>query len=190
MSFNITNFRQAMQFDGQRPNLFEVTITNVSNAFQGKDLNFFAKATSIPGATIGQVVVPYFGREVKFAGNRTFAEWTLTIINDETFAVRGQMENWMNAINSHETNVRTAGAGSSTYVTTATVSQFAKDGATVTSKYEFKNIFPTDISEITLDWGDNDTVEEFTCTFAYDFWTRSATQQTGGYGESFSAIAQ
>jgi len=190
MAFNITNFRQAMQYDGQRPNLFEVTITNVGNFFQGKDLSFFAKATSIPGATIGQVVVPYFGREVKFAGNRTFAEWTLTIINDETFAIRGQMENWMNAINSHETNVRTSGAGSTSYVTDATVSQFAKNGSTVTSEYEFVNIFPTDISEITLDWGDNDTVEEFTCTFAYDFWTRSASSQTGSFGESFSAIAQ
>ena len=189
MSFNITDFRQAMQFDGQRPNLFDVTITNVSNAFQGKDLRFFAKATSIPGATIGQVVVPYFGREVKFAGNRTFAEWTITIINDETFNIRGQMENWMNAINSHDTNIRTAGSGSSSYVTDATVSQFAKDGS-LTSTYVFKHIFPTDISEITLDWGDNDTIEEFTCTFAYDFWTRSASEQPGSYGEAFSAIAQ
>lgn len=190
MAFNITDFRQAMQFDGQRPNLFEVNMTDKGNFFKGKDLNFFAKATSIPGATIGQVVVPYFGREVKFAGNRTFAEWTLTIINDETFSIRGQMENWMNAINSHETNARTTGDGSSAYVADAYVSQYAKNGSTVTSEYTFKNVFPTDISEITLDWGDNDTVEEFTVTFAYDFWSRSATRQTGSFGESFPAVGQ
>lgn len=191
MAFNISNFRNAMEFDGQRPNLFEVSISNAAgDAFKGKSLEFFAKATSIPGATIGQVIVPYFGREVKFAGNRTFAEWTLTVINDETFAIRGNMENWMNALNTHETNVRnTGGSGSSSYVTNATVKQFGKTGTgNITAQYQFKNIFPTDISEITLDWGDNDTIEEFTVTFAYDFWTRTAVGASGEFGEQAPGI--
>ena len=92
MAFNITDFRGAMNFDGQRPNLFEVTIPAVSNAWNGKDLNLFAKGTSIPGATIGTVIVPYFGREVKLAGNRTFPEWTVTVLNDENWSIRSQFE--------------------------------------------------------------------------------------------------
>ena len=62
MAFNIANFRHAMYYDGQRPNLFQVTIASQANIFDGGELNMFAKATSIPGATIGTVIVPYFGR--------------------------------------------------------------------------------------------------------------------------------
>jgi hypothetical protein len=174
MAFNIQNFREAMQYDGQRPNLFRVTMPTKTSLFNGNDLQLFAKATSIPGATIGTVIVPYFGREVKLAGNRTFPEWTVTVINDETFAVRTQFENWMDYINSHATNTRKAGSGQGDYVSTATVEQFSKKGpaSAITASYSFVNMFPTDLSEITLDWGDNDTVEEYTVTFSYDYWLR------------------
>ena len=168
MAFNITSFRSGMVFDGQRPNLFEVTIPNVPNAFQGGGLPIMAKGTSIPGGTIGTVIVPYFGREVKLAGNRTFPEWTITVLNDEDFSIRGQFERWMNYINDHGSNVR----GSTSYTTKGNVQQFGK-GTTVTASYSFVNMFPTDLSEITLDWGDNDTIEEYTVTFAYDYWIRA-----------------
>ena len=181
MSFDIASFRHAMNYDGQRPNLFQVTIADKANIFDGTKLNMFAKATSIPGATIGTVIVPYFGREVKMAGNRTFPEWTVTVINDENFAIRSQFEQWMNRINSHSANFRATGVSSTSYVTKAEVTQFSKSMAQ-TAKYGFINIFPTDLSEITLDWGDNDTVEEYTVTFSYDYWVRSAGTLNGGQG--------
>lgn len=182
MSFNITGFREAMRYDGQRPNLFDVTITTKGNIFSGEGLNMFAKGTSIPGSTMGVVIVPYFGREVKFAGNRTFAEWTVTVINDENFAIRSQLEKWMNSINKHNENVREAGLeNSDDYTSQALVKQYSKDGSTGII-YTFQNIFPTDISEITLDWGDNDSIEEYTCTFAYDYWTRTSPNKTAGTG--------
>ena len=182
MAFNIKDFRQAMQFDGQRPNLFEIEITGTGNNADFKDLNLFAKGGSIPGATLGTIIVPYFGREVKFAGNRTFPEWTVTVINDETFAVRSQFEEWMNKINDHATNRRNAGSESGNYVGLGKVTQWGKDGTTKTVTYNFHNMFPTDISEITLDWGDNDTIEEYTITFAYDFWSRLKPTRIGAKG--------
>ncbi len=190
MSFNITSFRSGMRFDGQRPNLFEVTLPNVGSAFNGEDLELFAKGTSIPGATIGTVIVPYFGREVKLAGNRTFPEWTITVLNDENFAIRSQFERWMNFINDHGDNTR--GSNNSTaYVTKGQVKQFSKIGTgTPSAEYSFINMFPTDLSEITLDWGDNDTIEEYTVTFAYDYWTRIKSPMTGGSGTIADAIVQ
>ena len=180
MAFNIQNFRNAMQYDGQRPNLFRVKIPTKGNMFNGTDLELFAKATSIPGATIGTVIVPYVGREVILAGNRTFPEWTITVINDETFAARSQFENWMDFINGHSLNTRKAGSGSGDYAHKAVVEQFSKKGpsTSVTATYEFVNLFPTDLSEITLDWGDNDTVEEYTVTFSYDYWIRTIDAST------------
>ncbi len=182
MAFNIHTFRHAMHYDGQRPNLFEVTIPTTANLFDGTDLKLFAKATSIPGGTIGTVIVPYFGREVKMAGNRTFPEWTVTVINDENFAVRTQFEGWMHKINTHAGNVRKAGSSSTSYTSSASVTQYSKHGASVSATYSFQNLFPTDLSEITLDWGDNDTIEEYTVTFSYDFWTRSAGSLGAGSG--------
>lgn len=188
MAFNITAFRAGMAFDGQRPNLFEVTLPILSNAFASGDLNLFAKGTSIPGATIGTVVVPYFGREIKLAGNRTFPEWTITVLNDENFAIRSQFERWMNYINGHSTNIR-GSAGPSDYTLSGTVKQYSKQGSLkTTAEYSFINMFPTDLSEITLDWGDNDTIEEYTVTFAYDYWTRTKNNMTGGKGTIANAI--
>jgi hypothetical protein len=169
MAFDITTFKTAMAHDGARPNLFEVTLPGGGGfvAGAGSTLDsFIIRASSLPGSTIGTAVVPYFGREVKFAGNRTFADWTVTVINDETFSLRGRLETWMNSINSHAGNQRS----SASYAITASVAQLSKNGGRIRT-YTFEKLFPIDLSEITLDWGDNDSIEEFTCTFAYDYWT-------------------
>tara|TARA_B100001939_G_scaffold262496_1_gene229566 strand:+ start:2454 stop:3023 length:570 start_codon:yes stop_codon:yes gene_type:complete len=173
MAFDVSTFKSKMTGDGARPNLFQVTLSGASEYFtsQGLEAEFFIRATSIPGATLGSVIVPYFGREVKFAGNRTFADWSVTVINDENFKVRSALEAWMDNINRHEANVRNAESING-YYGFATVQQLSKKSPTEDIRaYHFENIFPVDLSEITLDWGDNDSIEEFTCTFAYDYWT-------------------
>mgnify|MGYP003704676011 CR=1 FL=1 len=112
MAFNVTEFRSNMIGDGARPNLFNVTLIlppSVTNSSESsKQLSFMAKAAQLPGSSVGTVPVYYFGRELKFAGNRTFPDWTLQIINDENFSIRNSLENWLNSINSHEGNVRGA----------------------------------------------------------------------------------
>ena len=114
MAFNVAEFRANMVGDGARPNLFAVSLTFPSlvngAVVAGQKTTFMAKAAQLPGSTIGSVTVPYFGRELKFAGNRTFADWTISIINDEDFLIRNAIEEWMNAINSHASNVRNQGA--------------------------------------------------------------------------------
>ena len=96
----------------------------------------------------------------------------------------------MNFINDHGDNTR--GSNNSTaYVTKGQVKQFSKIGTgTPSAEYSFINMFPTDLSEITLDWGDNDTIEEYTVTFAYDYWTRIKSPMTGGSGTIADAIVQ
>ena len=190
MAFDVSTFKDKMTGDGARPNLFKVSLTGATSYFtsSGLEAEFFIRASSIPGATLGQVVVPYFGREVKFAGNRTFADWTVTVINDEDFKVRSVMEKWMNSINLHTANSRVGGGtGTKGYYSTATVHQLSKSTiGNTTRSYTFQQMFPTDLSEITLDWGDNDSIQEFTVTFAYDFWTAA----TGtGTPSSSNAIA-
>ncbi len=179
MAFNVAEFRANMIGDGARPNLFSVSLifpTNIPNATAaGQKISFMAKSAQLPGSTIGTVPVFYFGREMKFPGNRSFADWTLTIINDEDFAIRNAIESWMNTINSHTTNVRSTSASSPNgYSVDANVIQYGKTGEEL-KRYKFVGLFPLDVAPIDLDWGSNDTIEEFSTTFAYQYWETDTT---------------
>jgi len=179
MAFNVAEFRSQMVGDGARPNLFQVSLTfpavATGGSVAGQKVTFMAKAAQLPGSTIGTVPVYYFGRELKFAGNRTFTDWTLQIINDEDFAIRNALESWMNAINSHGGNVRNGAAGSPTgYTVDASVSQYSKTGGILKS-YKFVGLFPLDVAPIDLDWQSNDSIEEYSATFAYQWWEADTT---------------
>jgi hypothetical protein len=179
MAFNVTEFRANMIGDGARPNLFSVTLVFPTIAANGnaagQKTTFMAKSAQLPGSTVGTVPVFYFGRELKFAGNRTFTDWTLQIINDEDFTIRNSLESWMNAINSHAGNVRDGAASNpSSYTVDAIVTQFGKTG-NVLKEYKFVGVFPLDIAPIDLDWGSNDVIEEYSATFAFQYWESNTT---------------
>ena len=179
MAFNVAEFRANMIGDGARPNLFQVTLTFPTIAdnavVSGQKATFMAKAAQLPGSTVGTVPVYYFGRELKFAGNRTFTDWTLQIINDEDFTIRNTIESWMNAINSHSGNVRNSAASNpSGYTVDAVVTQYGKTGDALKS-YKFVGMFPLDLAPIDLDWGSNDSIEEYAVTFAYQWWEANTT---------------
>lgn len=178
MAFNVTEFRANLLGDGARPNLFQVSLTfpAVANSpVAGQRLSFLAKTAQLPGSTVGTVPMYYFGREMKFAGNRTFPDWSITIINDEDFNVRNAFEKWLDSINSHSLNVRNPAAFNQLlYTADATVTQFSKVGTPIKS-YKFVGLFPTDVSPIELDWGSNDSIEEFGVTLAYQYWESDTT---------------
>ena len=190
MAFQISGFTKELKGDGARPNLFQVVMTGLPDQ-AGTSLSFLAKSAQLPGSTLGIAPLYYQGREIKLAGNRTFADWTITIINDEDFKIRNSIERWMNGINSHEGNIRnmagsgliagSAGgfgqAGLNNYISDAKVQQYSKND-TVIKTYDFIGMFPVDLSPIDLDWGTNDSIEEFTVTFAYQYWTTAKTDGT------------
>lgn len=173
MAFNVNEFRSQMLGDGARPNLFEVSMPFPAFAAPGNaqtKMTFMCKTAQLPGSTVNTVPVQYFGRELKFAGNRVFQDWTISVINDEDFVIRNAFERWMNGLNSHSLNVRNpAAATPNGYTVDAGVTQFGKGGNTL-KKYKFIGVFPTDLSPIDVDWGSNDTIEEFTVTLSYQWW--------------------
>ena len=173
MAFSVNEFRSQMTGDGARPNLFEVSMpfpSFASPANAQTKLTFMCKTAQLPGSTVGVVPVNYFGRELKFVGNRTFADWTISVINDEDFIVRNAFERWMNGINSHNFNVRNPLALAPLgYSVDSEVTQFGKQGNAL-KKYRFVGVYPTDITPIDVDWGSNDTIEEFSVTLSYQWW--------------------
>lgn len=178
MPFNINTFRSNMAKGGARPNLFQVTLSPppIPGVSLGLPLSFMCKAAGIPELTVGVVELGYWGRKVKFAGNRSFAEWQITVYNDEDFLIRDSFERWSNAMSSITTNdstQRTAGATSapSSYVANASVTQYTKDGKPA-STYNFVNVWPSVVSSIELDWDTNDSIETYTVTLQYDYYTK------------------
>ena len=169
MAFNIQEIRSQLVLGGARASLFQVQIANPANGAGDIKVPFMVKAAAIPASTLGSIEVPYFGRKIKVAGDRTFAEWTVTIINDEDFLIRNAMEQWMNSINSHAGNIREFGSASPLlYKSNAQITQFSKTGVPI-REYTFNGMFPTEVSAIEMAWETTDAIEEFTVTFQYDF---------------------
>jgi hypothetical protein len=177
MAFNINEMRSQLVYGGARHNLFQVRISNPANNSGDLKTPFMVQAAQIPESQLGVIPVYYFGRQMKLAGDRTFGDWTVTVMNDEDFLIRNAMEEWSNKINRLERNVREINR----YKSNATVIQYSKDGSAI-REYKFDGIFPTVIAPIELDWANNDTIQSFQVTFSYDYWTVSGgvTDRAGG----------
>lgn len=182
MTFNVNEMRSQLIGGGARPGLFQVQLTNPINGVADQKLSFMAKATTLPASLLGTIEVPYFGRKIKVAGDRTFEEWSITVINDEDFLVRNAMEEWMNAINLHAQNVTTLGGSPADYKTQAQVTQYGKTGD-ILRVYNFNGLFPTNVAAIDMNWETVDTIEEFTVTFQYDWWNVAGGSTGNGGGE-------
>ena len=182
MAFNVNEIKSQLILGGARNNLFQVTIQNPANSVADIRVPFMVRATSIPDAVVGVMEVPYFGRRIKLAGDRKYTNWSVTIINDEDYLIRNAMEEWSNRIQSFEGNVRAFGSASPLlYKAQAQVVHYSKTGVPIRT-YQFNGIFPVDISAMGMDWAQQDQIQEFSVTFAYDFWQVSGgiTGNAGG----------
>ena len=169
----VDDFKSKLKGGGARPNLFKATINFPAYAAGDSELtSFLCETAQLPGSTMGTIIVPFRGRQLKMAGDRTFAEWTVTIINDTDFAVRNAMERWMNGMNAHSAN--TGLVNPVDYQADLKVEQLDKDGSII-KKYTFIDAFPTSISPIDLGYDANDVIEEFVCEWSYQYWTSDTT---------------
>ena len=183
---SIVNFRDKLIGGGARPNMFEVNITLpeqiAPNGDISQDMRFLVKGAEIPAAVIGNIPVPFRGRVLPVAGDRTFDPWTVTVINDAQFNIRDAMEQWSNLINDLQFDV--GDINPADYQTKAEVYQLSRQGKsssgssnsggdkiTVLRQYNFEGIYPNAVSSIPLDYGATDQIEEFQVTFNYLFWT-------------------
>ena len=170
MAFDLNEFRSSMQDGGARPTLFEMDITFPDGA--ARQQPFLTKISEIPGSTVGVITVPYFGRQLKVAGDRTFATLSCTIINDENYRLRGRFEKWMKKIAGHD-NARGA-TFLDQYQTRLTLTQRRRNGS-YAAFYSFYDAFPTALGTIALDWSSTDLIEEYTVEFQYQYWDNVIT---------------
>ena len=179
---------------GARANLFEIEIafptnlisTTEAGGIAAADLpsgltestKIMCKAAAVPGFTVGTIEVPFrAGRRIKIPGDRTFADWTVTFINDENQKLRRAFNAWVNLISTANYNSQTK----------STISEYYQDitcthlrGDNTTSRiYQLTDAFPTDVSAIDLSFDSTDTISEFTVNFQYHYL------KAGSAGTSF-----
>ena len=169
----VDDFKSKLVGGGARANLFKATINFPSYAGGDVELSsFMCKAAQLPASVIAPITIPFRGRQLQIAGDRTFEPWTVTVINDTDFAVRNAMERWTNGINQH--NANTGLVDPTEYQADMIVEQLNKAGESV-KRYDFRGTFPTNVSAIELSYDTENAIEEFTVELQVQYWESDTT---------------
>ena len=172
---NINDFKAKLAGGGARANQFKVTMPFPGYAQVGgeiEDLAFLCKATSLPGMSVPSFNVPFRGRSIKIAGDRTIEDWSITVLNDTDFKLRNAFERWSNGINNMTDNEGLTNPAD--YQVDAFVDQLDRNGSTLKS-YTYRGLFPISLDSIALNYNTNDTIEEFGVTFQFQYFETDTT---------------
>ena len=170
----LDEFKANLIGGGARANQFRVTFNTPGAIATGLDVrkaSFLIKAAALPGQTIGEIAVPFRGRNLYIAGDREFETWETTVINDSDFNIRNAIERWLNAINDTVTNTGLSNVAD--YTADLTVEQLDRDD-TVLKSYIFRNAFPTSISAIELSSAEATEIETFDIEWRYQHFEPSS----------------
>jgi hypothetical protein len=193
----IQKFKSTLIGGGARSNLFEVRIPGSipGGGILDDDFSILCKASQLPASNIGMIDVPFRGRNFKVAGDRTFDEWSVTVINDESFKIRRTFEDWMNFIGQY--GDASGATNPNSYMVNAYVKQLTRTPSTIRTTgetagtgngltvsvpetiYKFHDIFPTSLSAIDLSYDSSNVIEEFTVSFQVQYWTPASRGEIG-----------
>jgi len=172
---NINDFKSKLRGGGARANQFRVVMPFPGFASLGgetENMSFLCSSSSLPGMTVTETPIPFRGRTLYVAGDRTFETWTNTILNDTDFKIRNAYERWLNGINNMSDNEGLVNPAD--YQVDAFIDQLDRNG-NVLKSYTFRGMFPTTIDDITLSYGTNNEVESFTAVHRYQYFETNTT---------------
>ena len=166
----ITDFKSKLTGGGARANLFEVVLSFPDAAKPSQSVldksRFLVKAANLPASNVTNIPVPFRGRILNVAGDRTFDTWSVTVINDTDFSIRSAFEKWMNTINRLSDN--TGLTDPAAYQADAFVYQLDRSGETLRA-YHMYDLYPTQVTAIELGY-DQQGIEEFTVELQVLWW--------------------
>ena len=143
----------ALPICGARANQFRVELTFPSyvalGVVAGQQAQFLCKSAQLPASTVENFGVQYRGRAVNFAGERSFAPWSIQVYNDTNFNIRNAMEQWSNGI--QNLGATTGLTNPRDYQVDLSVHQLDRNGAIIKT-YKFIDAYPTEIGSIELDY--------------------------------------
>lgn len=176
----IDRFKAQLLGGGARSNLFQVEMNWIGSSGLTELGTFLIKAAQLPASIVTPIMVPFRGRQLQVAGDKTFEPWNVTVINDRDMRLRNAFETWSNTITQNEENIGLDNPAS--YQSNAQVYQLDKAGKKVKG-YDFRGIWPSNVSSIDLSFDSENTIEEFTVEFQVQYWNA-----TGVVGQDTSNI--
>ena len=187
---NVSSFLTQVK-QGVRPNMFQVDITFPGTVEADQTLvSYMCKSAALPASNIGVIEVPFRGRTVKIAGDRTFDNWSATFINDKEMKSRSYFEQWLNQINTHKANTGEI-QDPTAYGRSVVIRQLEKDNTPAGSElrsYKLWYAFPISTSAIDLAYDSNDQIEEFSVEFQYSYWTVGDDSDTSAGDSGISIL--
>ena len=170
----IDDFKANLIGGGARANQYRVTVTPPPGIAIGLDVrrtSFLVTASNLPAQTLAEIAIPFRGRSIYIAGDRSFEEtWTTTFINDTDFMIRNAMERWSNGIN--DLAAGTGVIAPADYQTDLIVEHLDRDD-TVLKSYIFRSAWPPSVAEIALTSEAAGAIEEFDVTWRYQHFEAS-----------------
>ena len=151
-----------------------------TGTFDSENFRFLCKTAALPGSNVTPIEVPFRGRTLKVAGDRTIEPWSVTVINDEDFSHRRAFEAWIQ--NMAQYGDHSGLTNPNDYMGNAVVYQLGRsesnqqgtnttgDNSRILAQYRFIDIFPTSISEIPLSYESASLIEEFTVDFQVQYY--------------------
>ena len=181
---DISEFKAKLGGGGARPNQFEVVINYPSSlgTKAGEFGRFLITTAELPGQTMGVTPIYYRGRLIKLAGDKEFAPFSCSVINDSDFTVRSALEAWMNLIENRldKTGLQTPADYQKV------ISIFQKDrNNRILREYKLDGAFPVEVGPVQLDFGSNDQISTFGVSFQYQTFSiveTPAVAQLIGFG--------
>ena len=167
---NLSSFTQALHGGGARANQFQVTLGGAGASGLTGNFHFLCRSAQIPALTLGEIAVPYRGRQIFLAGDRTYDAWTVTIMNDRAYSVRGHLERWMDNMGDLGATTRANALSATEYYAIANVKQLDRNNSVI-RQYKLEGLWPTTLDAIDLSYDANDAVEEFGATFRFNWMT-------------------
>ena len=187
---NVSSFLTQVK-QGVRPNMFQVDITFPGTVEADQTLvSYMCKSAALPASNIGVIEVPFRGRTVKIAGDRTFDNWSATFINDKEMKSRAYFEQWLNEINTHKANTSNI-QDPTVYGRSVVIRQLEKDNSPAGDElrsYKLWYAFPISTSAIDLAYDSNDQIEEFSVEFQYSYWTVGDDSDTSAGDSGISIL--
>ena len=169
----IYQFRDALNASA-RPNQFQIHINFPDNnlVIGGLAANraalYLTCQGSIPQSTIEDIQIMFRGKQYHEAGERTYSPWTCQIYNGTDFKVRSALERWSHTILAAES---TAGLDTpAKYKGSVEIKHLDRNGH-VLRTYKLIGAYPQEVGEISLGFDQGNTIEQFSCTFVYDYFT-------------------
>jgi hypothetical protein len=100
---------------------------------------------------------------MKVPGDRTFADWTATVINDEAYVLRKAILQWQASITGFGKFISTAGVSNAHKK--ITIQPYNREGVKNTHAVNVYG-WPSEVGAIDLSWETVDAIQEYTVTFS------------------------